>query len=63
MKQGDRVIHEYLGKGTVIKANSIHLVGMALVKWDNQPPVRYNMGENPTAMFTSDLKPLVEKLE
>ena len=57
MKKGDRVIHNYLGNGTVIKVGGLHLVGMCLVKWDNNPSVRYNMGENPCAVWIGELKP------
>ena len=51
MKKGDRVKHEYLGEGTFIKEISF----LSLVKWDENPPERFNMGENPCAMFTKDL--------
>lgn len=51
MKKGDKVIHKYLGKGEVIKNISF----MTLVKWDKTPDKRYNMGENPCAIFTEEL--------
>jgi len=56
MKIGDRVIHDYLDNGTVIKVGGLHLVGMCLVKWDKTPAVRYNMGENPCAVWIGELK-------
>jgi hypothetical protein len=55
-KIGQRVKHEYLGEGEVIKFfKDIPLVS---VKFDNIPDVRYNMGENPTAVWYVDLKEL-----
>lgn len=53
MKEGDRVVHEYLGTGTFIK--DIKGTVLSLVRWDKIPPARYNMGENPTCVFTKDL--------
>ena len=54
IKKGQRVKHSYLGKGTFIKKISF----MSLVKWDKTPDVRYNMGENPSVIFTDQLVPL-----
>jgi len=48
---GNRVEHKYLGKGTAIKTISF----MTLVQWDKTPDKRYNMGENPCAIFTKEL--------
>ena len=52
IKFGDKVKHKYLGTGTFIKKISL----MSLVKWDKTPDIRYNMGQNPTPVFTSELK-------
>lgn len=51
IQKGARVNHEYLGDGTVVKKVSF----MTLVKWDKTPHERYNMGENPSVIFTDEL--------
>ena len=51
-KEGDRVIHTALGVGTYIKQYS----GLALVKWDKTPDMKYNRGENPCVVFIEDLR-------
>ena len=56
-KKGDRVKHEYLGEGTFIKEISF----MSLVKWDNVPAIKYNMGTNPCVIFTEQLIKLNQK--
>jgi hypothetical protein len=49
-KVGDRVNEIYLGKGTIERVD-VAMKGLHLVKFDKTPDVRYNMGENPTAVF------------
>ena len=51
-KKGDNVIHEFLGTGEVIK----NVEFMTLVLFDDAPPIKYNLGENPCAVFTKELK-------
>lgn len=53
IKKGDRVKHSYLGKGVFISKIEF----LSLVKWDKTPDKRYNMGENPCAVFTKNLIP------
>ena len=55
MKVGDRVKHDYLGKGTVVEYPIRALRILALVKWDKTPSIRYNMGENPCVISVSEL--------
>ena len=52
-KKGQRVNHKYLGVGIVKKTISF----MTVVKWDKKPDYRYNLGENPSAIFTEELTP------
>lgn len=52
MNKNDRVKHSFLGKGIFIKKISF----LSLVKWDKKPSIKYNMGENPCAVFTKKLK-------
>ncbi|MGR3178771.1 MAG: hypothetical protein ACUZ8E_12010 [Candidatus Anammoxibacter sp.] len=53
-KIGERVEHEYLGRGTVTDNNLPHF--MVMVRYDRKPDMEYNMGENPTAELVSKLK-------
>ena len=53
MKIGDRVTHEYLGDGEIV--NDLNGRGVFMVKCDKTPNIRYNMGENPTLVFKSNL--------
>lgn len=48
---GTRVHHDYLGEGTVEK----NILFMTIVKWDKTPEYKYNMSENPSAIFTKEL--------
>ena len=61
LNKGDRVIHEYLGAGTFIRYSMIVLRSnngcLSVVKWDNNPPIIYNRGHNPSCVFTSELHP------
>jgi len=61
---GQRVVAEYLGAGTVIeriKISRLNPLCMAyMVRFDETPDVRYNMGENPTMVFPSSLRDLAE---
>ena len=60
--QGQRVVAEYLGAGTVIErikiARGNPLCIAYMVRFDKTPDVRYNMGENPTMVFPSSLRAL-----
>ena len=59
-KVGDRVNDDYLGNGTIERLN-VAMPGLHLVKFDVTPDVRYNMGENPTAVFGDQLKLIKEQ--
>ena len=50
-KVGDRVKDSFLGLGTIVQLNCAGLRGFHSVKFDETPPIRFNMGENPTAVF------------
>lgn len=52
-KPGDRVNHPYLGLGEYVK--DVGYCGLSNVLFDETPNVRYNIGENPTVVFTNDL--------
>lgn len=54
MKPGDRVIDKFWGAGVIIRLDC-GIKGLHLVKFDIDPPVRYNMGENPCVVFEDDL--------
>lgn len=54
MKVGDRVLHDFLGSGKIIDMMD-DIVFLVKVKWDNRPPVQYNMGENPTVILPNEL--------
>ena len=54
---GDRIIDNYLGKGTIISRISLH---MFKIYFDNTPPYNYNCGENPTTRFVSEFKLLLK---
>ena len=53
--EGTRVRHEFLGLGTVSKYPIQEHRGLISVRWDNEPPIRYNMAENPCVVFLSEL--------
>jgi len=57
---GQRVIAEYLGAGTVVEvmklARGNPLCIAYMVRFDETPDVRYNMGENPTMVFPGSLR-------
>ena len=56
---GDRVEHEYLGNGEIIKVIKSMLNSREnaayIVMFDEQPAMAYNMGENPCLVFPSSL--------
>lgn len=56
LKIGDRVKEVFLGEGEVTDYVKPKYLGLVFVKFDKTPPVRYNMGVNPAAVFTKDLK-------
>ena len=59
LKIGDRVEHDFLGKGTVVKTPKVCLYNdqcMVLVQWDKDPDVRYNLGNNPSLESTDSMK-------
>lgn len=45
-KPGDVIEDPYLGRGTILEKNKE--LGWWLVQWDKNPPVNYNMGQNPS---------------
>ena len=51
IKKGDIITHEYLGRGKVKKIKKS--LNMALVLFDETPPIEYNMGNNPSLEFIS----------
>ena len=54
-----RVVDEYLGAGTVIERIKINPFCIAyMVRFDETPDVRYNMGQNPTMVFPGSLSAL-----
>jgi hypothetical protein len=56
MKIGDRVKERDLGEGVVVETSSdMDSLNLVMVLFDKTPPLRYNMGENPTAVWKSDL--------
>jgi hypothetical protein len=61
MPKGQRVIDEHLGAGTVVRPIKSSLDSQLcvayMVRFDKTPDVRYNMGENPTMVFPSSLRP------
>jgi hypothetical protein len=54
-KIGQRVKHNYLGKGKIVKTFK-GLPFVFLVLFDKTPDVRYNMCQNPTPVFKTDLE-------
>ena len=52
-KKGDRVRSDFLGDGTV--ASDTRFLTMVCVLWDTRPPVKYNMGANPSYEFPKNL--------
>jgi len=54
MKTGDRVRHDFLGDGEITDTNSC-LDCFMMVKFDKTPPKEYNMCENPTIVFKTEL--------
>ena len=52
---GDKVIDEYLGDGEIVRDLDSSIRGAFLVKFDETPPFRYNMSQNPTLAFGSNL--------
>jgi len=55
-KVGDRVNQDFLGDGVITKLTEMDW--LVIVKYDITPPIQYNMGENPTAEFESNLTEL-----
>ena len=56
MNKGDRVFHYYLGHGIIVHDLKDLIEGMVRVKFDLDPPIRYNGGNNPCAVFIGSLK-------
>jgi len=57
-KIGERVKYDFLGAGEVKKIFKGALINRPvayLVLFDKAPPVRYNMGQNPTLQFCDEL--------
>jgi hypothetical protein len=63
-KEGDRVMHNYLGAGTVeqvVESSYVMNYMFAyIVRFDETPSVRYNMAQNPTLVFASNLREVIE---
>lgn len=63
----DRVIHDYLGKATVIKVikscMDSRCIVAYLIRTDETPDVRYNMGEKDCLAFPNKLKEDLGKSE
>ena len=61
-KKGQQVVHDYLGKGEIVKliksSLDSKLTVAYMVRFDKTPPMRYNMRENPTMVFPESLKPI-----
>lgn len=56
-KPGDRVVSDFLGAGKLVATHDVLLsIGVVMVLFDHEPPRAYNMGQNPTPMFTRDLR-------
>ena len=60
---GDRLVHSCLGPGEVVKVikscmQRNYNVGY-VVKFDTNPPMAYNMSENPALVFPGHLNPEV----
>jgi hypothetical protein len=56
---GDRVQSNFFGEGSIIKMLKSDLEGCVMyyiVKWDNNPPMEYNMGNNPCMVSPYELK-------
>lgn len=52
MEVDDRVQHELLGTGTIVKKLADN---MFLVRFDVNPPSEYNTSQNPCLVFEEDL--------
>lgn len=63
-KMGDQVEHEYLGRGVVTTVVESFLSSTAcgyLVRFEVDPPVEYNMRENPTFVLSNSVSGLTNK--
>jgi hypothetical protein len=62
--KGDRVMHSYLGAGTVEQAiksaYSMYYAFAYVVRFDETPDVSYNSGRNPTMVYTDTLMETIE---
>ena len=61
MKVGDKVRHDFLGNGEITDDLDMCIRGAFMVLFDNVPSFRYNMCDNPTLVFRSELT-LQEKI-
>lgn len=52
LQEFDEVHHPILGTGTVVGFKGQAFV---MIEWDEDPPIDYNMGVNPSIMFPSEL--------
>lgn len=55
---GDKVIHEYLGSGTVTEVLESALsirYNSYIVLFDKEPPIDYNLEKNPTVVCNDSL--------
>jgi len=56
---GDRVYSEFFGEGNIKQVMKSDLDGSVvyyIVKWDNNPPIEYNNGNNPCIVSPYELK-------
>jgi hypothetical protein len=56
----DRVTESFLGPGTVVDPRPVRGIPLVAVRFDREPPLDYNCGQNPTCRFEETLTPLEE---
>lgn len=55
LKSNDKVIHNYLGPGKVVRSLEKYCKGLWLIRFDQDPPYEYNMSLNPTVVMDESL--------
>ena len=64
LQSGTRVYSDYFGYGVVCEERkSITEMDVCIVKWDKTPPLNYNMGQNPCAVFINRIKAVQDEKE
>jgi len=61
LKPGDRIEDAYLGRGTLLEKHKG--LGWWLVRWDKNPPLYYNMCQNPSLEPLDNYKLLTDEEE